>query len=328
MSTEAYFEKDGVKKKVTAKRAKLLGFGKYGYTCCGHATIFGRKLECSANLLLVDADPPYFRETMMNNHKQHIPGCDHENTNEVEYSNERRYMNRLQPVVSLQNLHGILVDNDRNTDEHDEQNRNDKKTDGPRSRKGEGHDAEIRDVPPKKIMDFFMTLMAGVYQGDENDFLYLNNIEEYRTGAMRLRGEKIAMCRRYSGFDSEIVDALETNGLRKDNTFWFQDPFKGRNHVIMILRFDRNRIDEFQYTKNHDIFVDYKRGVQIVDKNGDPKLNGPYYVVYADWQSHVITTSNGLIQVAIGSFLSRKQVMHFGNDDLAVIKDNLERYYN
>lgn len=328
MSTEAYFEKDGVTKKITAKKAKRFGWGKEGYTCCGYATKFGRKIACSANLLLVDADPPYFRETMRNGQKAHIPGCDHENTSEVQYSDERRYMNRLQPVDSLKNLHGILADYDRNTDDEEGLNRNDNHPNGPRRREGKGSDAEIRDVPPTKIMDYFNCLMDGVYQGDENDFLYLDNIEGYRTGAIRLEGEKIAMCRRYVGFDPEIADALGIDDLRRGNTFWFQDPFRGKNHVIMILCIDNVRIPEFQLTKDNDIFVDFKKGKQIVDKNGAPKWNGPYYVVYADWQSHIVTTSKGLVQVAIGSFVSRKQVMHFGIDDLAVIKGNLEKWYH
>ena len=328
MSTEAYLEKDGEKKKITAKKARKLGFNKYGYTCCGHAKVFGRRIPCNADLLLVDAEPPYFRETMRDGDNRHVVGCDHENTNEVEYSDERRYMNRLMPVDSLHNLHGILLGEEHDNDEEDGQNRNDNHPNGHRRREGNVPNAEIRDVPPRKIMDFFNCLMRGIYQGNRNDFLYLGNIDDYRKGITRLEGEKIAMCRRYRRFDPKIADALGINGLREDNTFWFQDPFKEKNHVIMILFIDDDRIPEFQLTKDNDIFVDYKEKKQIVDKNGTPKWHGPYYVVYANWHSHIVTTTESSIQVAIGSFVSRKQVMHFGNDDLAVIKDNLEKWDN
>ena len=328
MSTEAYFERDGVRKRIIADRAKALAFGKYGYTCCGHARVFGRRIPCDADLLLVDDEPPYFRETMRDGDNRHVAGCDHENTNEVEYSDERRYMNRLMPVDSFRNLHEILLGEDHNNNGGEGLNRNDNHPNGPHRRIGNGPDAEIRNVLPNKIMDYFNCLMNGIYTGDKNDFLYLDNIDDYLKGATRLEGEKIVMCRRYGGFDPEIANTLGINGLRKDNTFWFQDPFKRKNHVIMILSFDNDRIPEFQLTKDNDIFVDYKKGKQIVDNNGAPRWHGPYYVIYANWQSYVVTTAKGLIQVAIGSFVSRKQVMHFGNEDLAVIKDNLEKWNN
>lgn len=318
---------------VSAEEAVIKDWKSDNFKCCGCVRKLGKVFYCSADLMLIvpENDPPYFRETRRAGDATHIDGCDQKNTNEVEYSEEYRLKSRLAHTDNLAGLHGILV-NDRNNAVAERQNaaQPEGQEEGPHLRRRENPDDERAiDIAPRNLKQYFFCRLEGKYDGDKDDFLFFDNHPAYRSGRKHFEGEKIAITRRFGRPDAELMKQLRRMGnfrINEKNSIWLQDAYSGDRSVIIILFIDQNIKEqrvEMKYSKERSIWVDRKDGEEIVDKNGVPVWHGPYYAVFANWRRYTIQTPQGERQVALGRFVSRKQIEHFKNDDLEGYKEFL-----
>ena len=335
MSIIAYYFVNGKKVLTSAEKACRNGWGPYGFKCCGYAIIDGKKVNCNADLMLIkqmDGDS-YFKETCRIGDETHIHNCFQNKTNSG-FSKEYKYRDCIQPVNNLNNLGYLLNDvNARNGNVHGAGNLHQPANNNNNDNRDRDVEERNRDIPPRTVLDHIYCLRDHHYGGNRDDFLYSENYEAYRRGETLLRGAKIAEGRRFFEEDGYIAKALADRGVTlspysKRNIF-LQDPFIGDNPVVMLLLIDeRISNDDVKKIRDRVFFPDYNKDFLLkVDKDGNRKLNGPYFAVYANWESYMIPLRDGsLKQVAVGSIVSKKQAQLFGNSDLADLKDILERW--
>ena len=194
------------------------------------------------------------------------------------------------------------------------------------------HDYEEvrRDVRPRTVLEHVFCLYEDQYNGQESDFLFSGNWNEYRNCRLMLSGKKIAMAKRMTTPEiEEAIALLAKNDIvinKKDKkTLLLRDPGTGQQPVIMVVKFAMG-LKDVKKIRDRVFFPDYSEDCNIkTDAEGkSKKRNGPYFAVFANWNSTSIRTPSGQDrQVAFCWIYRKEQVQLFGNKDLSFISDEL-----